>query len=125
MQTPEDRPSLPAGAWTATGPPITFSASAGVTILHTSIFLPDALPPPLLVADVPEVPPDFEPELLPQPARTTSATAAAAPIRAFGRMTMSSPGRVLAPITVCGAGSRIGDRCHTARREGTDDGPRA
>src|SRR3954453_14770543 len=93
MQTPEDRPSLPAGAWTATGPPTTFCASAGVMILHTSIFLPDALPPPLLVAGVPEVPSDFEPELLPQPARSTSApTAAAAPIRAFGRMTMSSPG---------------------------------
>jgi hypothetical protein len=54
-------------------------------ILQTSIFFLSL--EPLLVADVPPAPVDVEPELLPQPASTTSAaTATAAPIRAFGRM---------------------------------------
>src|SRR3954471_16226 len=93
MHTPDDSPSLPAGACASTGPPTTFWASTGVMILQTSIFLLAPEPPPPLVADVLVEPVDDDPLLLPQPARTTSAaTSTAAPMRALGRMTISLPG---------------------------------
>src|SRR6478735_7079943 len=126
MQTPDVKPSLPAGACASTGPPTTFSASADVMILQTSIVLPEPEPEPPLAADVLVEPPDDDPELLPQPARTTSAaTAAAAPTRALRRMTMSlprdpyvrvhgmrAPIAYRGPVPYCAPG-------------GSDDGPRA